>query len=153
MPYLAPILGAGWGCIVQRSCGASKWLQPKEWQNDSICARTTCAYRSHSFIPHISLSCTVCDREMWVSVKFTINFPKMLKHNERGYICTLSGLGQSWLSIIINILGKILTANPTPFSNICPRYARRADHWWVHYVLVCQAPCASNYLTSSFPFL
>ena len=34
----------------------------------------------------------------------------------------LSGLGQSQLSI--NHLGKILTANPPPFSNICPRYER-----------------------------
>ena len=73
------------------------------------------------------LLCTVCDRQIWVSVKFTRNFPKTLKHKEREYILNLSEFQLSTHSS-----RKILTANSPPFSNICPRYARRGIPWIAH---------------------
>ena len=33
--------------------------------------------------PHISLSCTVCDKEMWVFVEFTKSFPKIFNTTKR----------------------------------------------------------------------
>ena len=53
-------------------------------------------------IPHITLLCTVCDREVWVSEEFTKNFPKTCNITTK---CNLNGLGQSRTS-------------PIPLSNI-----------------------------------
>ena len=81
-------------------------------------------------IPHISLSCTVCDREIWVSVEFTKIFPKTFNTTKENiYICNLSGLGQSRLST--NPSGKIPTTNPPLYSNIYPRHATHKRIEWL----------------------
>ena len=103
MPYLQ-YLGLGGGIDM------SWWTSLHNW------GTILCTIPLH-ISPHISLLCTVCDREIWVSAEFTKNFWRHFQHNEREDI--LCNVGQFWLTT--NPSGKISTP---PFSNICPRYAR-----------------------------
>ena len=63
-------------------------------------------------IPHISLSCTVCDREIVCGIHK--EFSKDIQHNERECVRDLSGLEQSQRSTDIPLI--------SPASG--PRYAR-----------------------------
>ena len=61
----------------------------------------------------------VCDRKIWVSVKFTKNSPKTLNTMKYGIWvdCDNSNyIPTNWW--------KILIANPHPSFKICPKYAR-----------------------------
>ena len=68
--------------------------------------------------PQISLSCTVCDREIWVFVEFTKNLPKTFNTTkENVYAIWVDWDNLDW--VLATPSGKILTTNPPLFSNIC----------------------------------
>ena len=99
----------------------------------------------------ISLSCTVCDREIGVFVEFTKNFQRTFNTKENVY-AILSGLGQSQPNI--NPSRKILMARPPPFSNICMQGV--AYHLKAHYIyqnvwLCCMFNvCTDHHITGWF---
>ena len=85
--------------------------------------------------PYISLtnipSCTVCDREIWVLVEFTINFPNTFNTMEDN----LSGSWQSQLGIPVYSLGKSdSNGKSLSFLQHLPQVAIKggAYHWEVH---------------------
>ena len=79
-------------------------------------------YISYTTIPYIvSLSC-MHQGDIGVCGIHAISFPKTFNTTKEK--CMPFEYNGTILTKYTNLTGKIPTANPPPFSNICPRYAR-----------------------------
>ena len=112
VPVYAPISGmpgAWWGG--RRGIDISQWNKPPYL-----------GYKPTYHPLHISykypMLCIVCDREIWVFVEFTKNFPMTFNTMKE----TMYAIWVDWeIPTKYQPLRKILMANPLPFSNIRPR--------------------------------